>query len=396
VIACVVIPGFELRAALRERPRLQLEAAALAPPSGYESRALLGPVTAAAEAAGVQPGMRLGEALATCPSLQLVDRDPAAAEEAWEQIVRRLEDAGFSVDPAAPGCAYFETRGVERLYGGLEPALRRALKAVGPGWDARVGAAKRRFAALAAANVARSGQVLVVSDEQARDFLAPLPLTLLPLEAGRRQELADLGLTKIGELAGLPGSAVAERLGPDGRRAWSLARGGSNRRVRGRKPPAELLETLEFPEAVGNELALRRSLGVLLDRLLARPERGGRALRKLALAARLVGGGSWRRTVTLRDATAEPARLRAALGPKLLDLPAPVVALSLEVLILAESVGSQLELVQPEGAELRDHLREGLRQVRAGTGSGSVCTVVEVAPWSRLPEQRALLVPRDD
>jgi protein ImuB len=394
VIACIVIPGFELRAALRERPRLQAEPAALAPEPGTE--ALLGPVTAAAEAAGIRPGMRLGEALATCPSLQLVDPDPAAAEEAWEQIVRSLEDAGIAVDPAGPGCAYFETRGVERLYGGLEPALRRALKAVGPGWDVRVGAARRRFAALAAANVARSGQVLIVSDEHAREFLSPLPLTLIPMEAGRREELQELGITKLGELAGLPGGAVAERLGPDGRRAWSLARGGSSRSVRGRKPAAELLETLEFPEAVGNELTLRRSLGVLLDRLLARPERGGRAVRKLALAARLVGGGSWRRTVTLRDATAEPARLRAALGPKLLDLPAPVVALTVEVMILAESVGSQLELVQPEGAELRAHLSEGLRQVRAGTGSGSVCTVVEVAPWSRLPEQRALLVPRDD
>src|SRR5436189_2768368 len=394
VIACIVIPGFGVRAALRERRRLQLEPAALAPELGAEP--LLGPVTAAAEAAGVEPGMRLGEALATCPSLQLVDPDPAAAEAGWEQIVRRLEDAGFAVDSAAPGCAYFETRGVERLYGGLEAALKRALTAVGPGWDARVGAAKRRFAALAAANVARSGQVLVVSDEHAREFLAPLPLTLLPLEAGRRDELRELGITKVGELAGLPGGAVAERLGPDGRRAWSLARGGSNRRVRGRKPAAELLETLEFPEAGGNELTLRRSLGGLLDRLLARPERGGRALRKLALAARLVGGGSWRRTVTLRDATAEPARLRAALGPKLLDLPAPVFALTLEALILAESVGSQLELVQPEGAELRAHLSEGLRQVRAGTGSGSVCTVVEVAPWSRLPEKRALLVPRDE
>ena len=394
VIACIVIPGFELRAALRERPRLQAEPAALAPEPGTETQ--LGPVTAAAETAGIRPGMRLGEALATCPSLQLVDPDPAAAEEAWEQIVRRLEDAGIAVDPAAPGCAYFETRGVERLYGGLEPTLRRALKAVGPGWDARVGAARRRFAALAAANVARSGQVLIVSDEHTREFLSPLPLTLIPMEAGRREELQELGITKLGELAGLPGGAVAERLGPDGRRAWSLARGGSSRRVRGRKPAAELLETLEFPEAVGNELTLRRSLGVLLDRLLARPERGGRALRKLALAARLVGGGSWRRTVMLRDATAEPARLRAALGPKLLDLPAPVVALTLEALILAESVGSQLELVQPEGAELRTHLSEGLRQVRAGTGSGSVCTVVEVAPWSRLPEQRALLVPRDD
>jgi protein ImuB len=394
MIACLAIPGFELRAALRERPRLALEPAALAPEPGTE--ALLGPVTAAAEAAGVRPGMRLGEALGMCPSLQLVDPDPAAAEEAWEGVVRALEDAGFAVESAAPGCAYFETRGVERLYGGLESALKRALKVVGAGWDARVGAATRKFTALAAANIARSGQALVVSDERAREFLAPLPVGLLPLEAQKQEELKELGVKRLGELAGLPGGAVAERLGPDGRRAWSLARGGSKRRVRGRRPAAELFETLEFPEAVGNELTLRRSLGVLVDRLLAREERGGRALRKLALAARLVGGGSWRRTVTLRDATADPARLRTALAPKLADLPAPLVMLRLEALVLAESTGRQLELVRPEGDELRAHLTEGLRQVRAGTGSGSVCTVVEVAPWSRLPEQRALLVPRDD
>jgi protein ImuB len=340
--------------------------------------------------------MRLGEALGTCPSLQLVDPDPAGAEQAWEGIVRALEDAGFSVDSPSPGCAYFETRGVERLYGGLEAALKRALQAAGAGWDARVGAATRKFTALAAANVARSGQALVVSDERAQEFLAPLPIDLLALGAQRQEELKELGVKRLGELAGLPGGAVAERLGPDGRRAWGLARGGSKRRVRGRRPPAELVESLEFPEAVGNELTLRRSLGVLVDRLLARQERGGRALRKLALAGRLVGGGSWRRTITLRDATADPARLRAALGPKLSELPAPAVMLRLEALVLAESVGNQLELVRPEGDELRAHLSEGLRQVRAGTGSGSVCTVVEVAPWSRLPEQRALLVPRDD
>jgi protein ImuB len=394
MIACLVIPGFELRAALRERPRLGLEPVALAPEAGAEP--LLGPVTAAAEAAGVEPGMRLGEALATCPSLQLADPDPAAVEEAWEGIVRALEDAGFAVDAAAPGCAYFETRGVERLYGGVEPALKRALQAAGAGWDARVGAATRKFTALAAANVARSGQALVVSDERTREFLAPLPIDLLALGAQRQEELKELGVKRLGELAGLPGGAVAERLGPDGRRAWGLARGGSKRRVRGRRPAAELSESLEFPEAVANELTLRRSLGVLLDRLLARPERRGRAPRKLALSARLVGAGSWRRTVTLREATAEVARLRAALGPKLVELPAPAVKLTLEVLSLAESEGRQLELVRPEGEELREHLSEGLRQVRVGTGSGSVCTVVEVAPWSRLPEQRALLVPRDD
>jgi protein ImuB len=393
MIACLSIPGFELKAALRKQPARSLRPAALAPEAGGE--ALLGPVTAAAEAAGVVPRMRLGEALATCPQLVLVDPDPAAAEQAWEEIVCSLEDAGFAVEPAALGTAYFETRGVERLYGGLEPALRRALTAVGQQWDARLGAAGRRFAALAAASVAKPGQLLVVRDEEAAQFLAPLPLTLLPLERQRSDELHSLGVRRLGQLAGLPGGAVAERLGPDGRRAWSLARGGASARVRGRRPPAELAESLEFPEAIGNELTLRRALGALVETALSRPERRDRFVRKVALSARLVGGGSWRRSLTLREPSAEADRIRVALAPRLSELPAPVLELRVELVELTDSTGRQLELLAA-GAEDRSRLSEGLRQVRASTGSGSVCTVVEVAPWSRIPETRALFVPRDD
>ena len=398
MIAAVVIPAFDLRAALRLQPRLQAQAAALAPLPGTEP--LIGSVTGVAEAKGVRPGMRLGEALAMYPGLELVEQDPATAEQAWEEILRRLEDAGFAVEPAEPGTVFFESKGVERLYGGLEPALKRALAAVGSVWEPRVGAAERRFAALAAANVARPGQALIVSDDRACSFLAPLPLTLLPLERERYEELEELGVRTIGQLAGLPGSAVAERLGPDGRRAWSLA-GGHNTdekdgRVYPRRPAAALHETLEFPEAVGNELTLRRGLAVLLDRLLARPERAGRPPRKVAVWARLVGGASWRRTVTLRGPTADPVRLRAALGSKLLELPAPALKLRLEVSELAEHTGEQLELVAAEGEVLKGQLREGLRQVKAAVGAGGVSTVVEVAPWSRIPEARALLVPRDD
>src|SRR5438046_1744424 len=142
---------------------------------------------------------------------------------------------------------------------------------------------ERRSAALAAANVARPMQSLIVSDDRTRSFLAPLPLTLLPLERERYEELEELGVRTIGQLAGLPGGAVAERLGPDGRRAWSLARGERDGRVAPRRPAEPLHETLEFPEAVGQELTLRRGLGVLVDRLLARPDRTGRPPRKLAL-----------------------------------------------------------------------------------------------------------------
>jgi nucleotidyltransferase/DNA polymerase involved in DNA repair len=394
MIACLAIPGFELRAALRARPRVALRPAALAPAAGEEP--LIGPVTAAADALGVRPGMRMVEALATCPGLVLVEQDPAAAEQAWEEILRSLEDAGFAVEAADLGCVYFETRGVERLYGGLEAALERALAAVGTAWDPRAGAAERRFAALAAANVARPGQILIVSDERMDEFLAPLPLGLVPLEPRRQRELRELGVRRLGELAGLPQGAVAERLGPDGQRAWGLARGGAAARIRGRRPPAELSESLEFPEAVGNELTLRRAFTTLLEQVLARSDRERRFVRKAALGARLATGGSWRRTVTLRDPTAEPDRLKAALAPKLADLPAPVLELRLELVELTEHEGQQLELLPAAGAELDTRLREGLRQVRASTGSGSVCTVVEVAPWSRIPEARALFVPRDD
>jgi len=394
MIACLLIPGFELKAALRTRPRLATYPAALAPEAGEEP--LLGPVTAAAEAAGVKPGMRLGEALATCPSLVLVERDPATVEREWEEVLRRLEDVGFAVDPVEHGAVVFETRGVERLYGGVQPALERALAAVGSAWDPRIGAAGRRFTALAAASVARPGQILIVAEKDEQAFLEPLPLTLLPLAADRYAELEGLGVRRLGELAQLPGGAVAERLGVEGRKAWRLAHGGRKAKVRGRKPVSELAEVLAFPEAVANELTLRRALSSLLERLLARPERAGRPFRKLALAARLVDGGSWRRAITLRDATAEPARLRAALGPRLQELPAPVLELRLEVVELAGHMGQQLALVEPAGEEAVGRLREGLRQVRASTGSGSVCTVVEVAPWSRIPEARALVVPRDD
>jgi protein ImuB len=394
VIACLLIPGFELRAALRARPRLAGCPTALAPDAGEEQ--LLGPVTAAAEAAGVKLGMRLGEALATCPSLALVERDPAGVEREWEGVLRRLEDTGFAVDPVEHGVVVFETRGVERLYGGAQAALERALAAVGSTWDPRIGAAGRRFTALAAASVARPGQILIVADKEEREFLEPLPLSLLPLSADRYAELEGLGLRRIGELAQLPSAAVSERLGADGRKAWRLAHGGRRARVRGRRPAAELAEVLVLPDAVANELTLRRALGSLLERLLARPERAGRPFRKLALAARLVDGGSWRRTVTLRDATAELGRLRIALGSKLQELPAPIVELRLEAVELADHTGQQLALVEPAGEEVSTRLREGLRQVRASTGSGSVCAVVEVAPWSRVPEARALVVPRDD
>jgi hypothetical protein len=41
----------------------------------------------------------------------------------------------------------------------------------------------------------------------------------------------------------------------------------------------------------------------------------------------------------------------------------------------------------------RERASEAAAQVRAAMGDGHLLRVVEVAPWSRLPEARELLVP---
>ena len=74
LITCVLLPRFELVVAAGGRNELLGVPAAIAPEPGSQQ---IGAVSAAAEAFGVSPGMRLGEALARCQRLTLIPPDPA-------------------------------------------------------------------------------------------------------------------------------------------------------------------------------------------------------------------------------------------------------------------------------------------------------------------------------
>lgn len=394
MVACLSITSFALRVALRPRPDLSGAPVALAPAHGEPEQ--IEAITVAAEKAGLRAGMRLGEALSTCPELVLVEQDPASVAEAWEAILRQLEGAGFAVEPLEPGCVLFDTAPVEPLAGGLQQALERAIAAVDSRWQPSLGVASRRFAAIAAASVTVPGRILVVDDEETALFLEPLPLHMLPLSQERREELSELGVQRLGELACLPRASVADRFGAEGDEAWVCARSEDRARVVPRQPPVDLAESIEFPDPVATSGTLEHAIARLIDLLLARPDRKGRAFRKVAVSARLVSGGSWRRTLTLREPSADPSALRGMILPRLTDLPAPALDLKLQVDELTEWRGIQQELITTRGKRLQEKLREGLRQVRASVGRHAVCTVVEIAPWSRIPENRAILVPRDD
>ena len=310
MIVCVLIPRFELAVAAGSREALAAGPVALAPEPGREQ--LIGEVSAAAEAYGLKAGLRLGEALARCPTLRLVSPDPAGVADEWDRLLAALEGIGAAVEDGRPGLAWFDARGLRNLYGGsvegVIAAARRALNT-----SARLGAAPSRFAALAAASKARVRRPEIAPDGPGRlaAYLAPLPVGLLgtrPETESLPETLERFGIRTLGELTKLPRAALADRFGAAGPTARDLAR-GKDRPLRPRHPSERLEERLELPESASG-LQLERALGLLIDRLLARRERRGRSLRAAVLSAKLVEGGTWRIARDLPRGAADPRRMR--------------------------------------------------------------------------------------
>jgi protein ImuB len=415
VIACVLIPRFGLVAAVAERRELLSRPVALAPEAGGPQ--VVGEVSGPAEAFGITEGMRLAEALGRCPTLALIPPDPARAEEAWEKRLGQIEAIGAAVESERPGEMFFGLDGLRGLLGRPERAceaegearsrapallsrqiLERARRVAGRG--ARFGAGPTRLCALAAALRSRPRRAgpLVVSERRARSFLEPLPIGILHDRLGDEwtgvslvDTLERLGVGTLGDLAGLPDPAVADRFGTDGTRALQMAR-GIEEPLRPRPPREDLREELELPDAAtGGQL--ERALELLVDRLLASPDRRCRSFRRLRLEARLAGGGGWRIEAVLRNVTVDRERLLLALGPKLAALPAPASHLALRAIELGDGAPRQPALTSDEHERRRGLIAEAVRHARAAAGRGAVLRVLEVDADSSVPERRATLTP---
>jgi nucleotidyltransferase/DNA polymerase involved in DNA repair len=279
------------------------------------------------------------------------------------------------------------------MHGGLEGALRRVRAALPVGAGGRVGAAPSLFAALQAAREAAPGRALVLSEDEVAGFLSPLPADRLPLDPRLVAALHDLGLRTMGQIAALPRAAALDRLGFPGLEAWRLARGEPGRPPRPRTPPRPLRAGVSFPEPVGALPALEAAARLLLGELAGVAAGRGTALRTLSLRARLADGGSWAREVVLREATADRDRLAVATLPRLGEVAAPVSELWIGGDASGAIGGHQLTAVPSPGEERRARAGEAVRQVRAAQGEAAMLRIVEMEPWSRLPERRWALAP---
>jgi protein ImuB len=327
-IACFYVPMFPLAARLRSEPELLQEALAVVEGNGNNAHVVA--ATRRARTKGIRAGLSLAQARSILPKLIARGRDAECERTAQEALLEVAETFSPRVEDAGEGIVFVDITGMERHFDNEDALGRAAIRAVDDiGLPARVGIGASKLAARVAAETPKSPTVVGPGDEAT--FLAPLPLARLSPELDAATTLHRWGLTSIGDLASLPESEVASRLGEIGRELHYAARGIDPRPLIPRALPPEFREGMELEWPL---VALEPFLFIAnaaLDRLSKRMELQGFACTRLELTMNLEPDGFHSRAIDLPAPTRDVKTMLTLIR---LDLEkaapgAPVVGFSL-------------------------------------------------------------------
>jgi protein ImuB len=277
---CVWTPWFRTEMEAREQPEwAELPRVIYRPTS--QKRELV-EVSPGAAAAGLAAGMSFKEAQMRCPPAVFIPDDAAKYAEAFARVLDVLDRFSPVVEDAGPGMAFMDATGLEPLYGPDADLARRVQAAVqeATGYVGRVGLAEGGFAAEIAARTAGDDGVAVAMGADA-EYLAGLPLAMLPLGEKARKQLTLLGIRDLGEFAKLPANTVRAKYGEDGWGAQRLAAGRDDRGLEPRERPLVLEEEVEFEWEEHDLDRITFALQALADRLARRLEARGLMARRM-------------------------------------------------------------------------------------------------------------------
>ncbi len=426
-VACLYVEEFAVALARRDDPRLRKRPVVIGG-SPDEHAAVTGCSREAAEA-GVTIGLPLRRALALCPNAVFLPLQESAIVQEWTRLADLLQLYSPAVEVIAPGHAHFDVHGLARMAGLGEEAWIADLHesaSSNSGLPVRIAAADTVFAAHAAAitlpaapnesenrrigepgtgrvvsgspipplpdSTGRGGWV-VVPEGLSREYLATLPVEVLPVPPLMHQKLRRFGLNWVGQVASLAFTAMQAQFGQDGARAWELAHGKDDTTVLPHRDEVRITEGLDLPAPTALSEPLVVGTRALLQKALQRPEVRGQSLRRLDWKLGLESGEQLARKTVFREPTNDAARMLFVLKGKIERLQLPAAAVSLEVALsgLCSEYGHQSNL-WPIGPRRHRELVEAIEQLNTREGDAQVFRIVEVQPWSRIPERQLALV----
>ena len=326
-------------------------------------------------------GMPLREAQARWPTEPLLPLDRAAAEQAFEPVLKLLDTFSPFVEEAVPGLAYLDASGLERRYG-PPTALGRAVRAAvakATGFEPVLGIAAGKFLAEVAARSAGASGVRVVPPGDAAESLARLPVAALGMGPTAVRRLRALGVRSVKQFAALPANSILHRYGADGWRAYRGLHGRLRDPLVARRHPLVVHDLLDFEWVEDNPDRLLFAAKMLVDRLADRLARHRVATRTLRVRWTFEDGARQDRDLRLAEPTARAGTLLRYLRWHLdgLQVAQGITGIRLRADELTDTSGWQLRLLAgPDGRvpdlERRRRALDVLGRIRARWGDRAV------------------------
>ncbi len=176
---------------------------------------------------GVHSAMPLRTAAKRCPHAIFVDGHPERYRECSEKVYEVLNSFSPQVEMASIDEAYLDMTGTDRLHG---PPLRAAHRLhdkmkLATQLNCSIGIGTSRLIAKVSSAQAKPNGVLWIMPGQEAKFLAPLDVRDIPgVGKVMEQDLHQLGVYRVGDLAALQENVLEERFGK-----WGMALAGKAR-----------------------------------------------------------------------------------------------------------------------------------------------------------------------
>jgi DNA polymerase-4 len=253
---------------LRGRPIL------IGPPS---SRGVVLTASYEARPFGVGSAMPMARARKLCPQALVVPPRFERYREISAMVMRTFGDFSPDVEPISLDEAFLDMSGAEGIFGAPEAMgrkLKDAVREVTGGLTVTVGLSGTKYVAKVASGYKKPDGLTLVPPDQAKAWLAPLPISYLwGVGAKTEPRLLRIGLKTIGDVARADPKWLSRELGSAGAHYFSLANAQDPRRVEGDRSS----------KSIGSEVTLERDIGIgdeMRQHMRRSAEEIGRRLRR--------------------------------------------------------------------------------------------------------------------
>jgi len=255
---------------------------------------------------GCRSAMPMATALRLCPQAVVLPVRGRRYREVSERVFELLGRYTPLVEPLSIDEAFLDVTGCERLFGGAEAIARSIKHDVRDeiGLPASVGVAPNKFLAKLASDLRKPDGLVVITEENMRATLEPLPVSRLwGVGPAAEKRLERLNVQTIGQLRAVPLERLTDAFGQAGEHFHRLARGLDRRPVVPDSRAKSISQECTFAVDVADAEQLRDVLVEQVEQVSRRLRRQGLKARTVTVKLRTGDFTTHTRSATLDDPT---------------------------------------------------------------------------------------------